>query len=221
MIIIAVAAGLFGQAPQPVGTVRATGEATVTATPDEARINIGVVNQAPTAQEAGAENARRADAVMTRIRAVLGSAGEVKTINYSISPDYEYKPNSTPTITGYTANNTVQVRIDDLKDVGRVIDAVTQTGANEINGIEFTLKDDRAVRARALHEAAEQAKTNAEAIATALGLRVTGVYSAESGAAVMPPRPMFAMQMAKAATPVAPGTIDVHATVTVTLEVKP
>jgi uncharacterized protein YggE len=217
--VVLFAVGLNAQQGPP--TVRASGEATVTVAPDEARINIGVVTQAPTAEAAGAENARRAEAVVTRLRALLGASGEVKTINYSISPNYDYQAKAPPVITGYTANNTVQVRIDHLEDTGKVIDAVTQNGANAINGIQFMLKDDRAVRAEALGKAAEQAKTNAEAIASALGLEVTGVVSAETGEAVTP-RPIYTMMatQARASTPVSPGTIDVHATVTVTLAVK-
>lgn len=208
----------------PKSTVRASGEATVTAAPDEARISIGVVSQAAKAEDAAAANAQQADAVVKQLRALLGAGAEIKTQNYSISPDYNFNSGKQK-ITGYTANNTVQVRIDDIKNVGRVIDAVTQNGANAISGIQFLLKDERAVRTEALRRAAAQAKANAEAIASSMGLHVVGVVSAEAGEPAIP-RPMYAMAAMRAApggapTPVEAGTLDVSATVTVTLEITP
>ena len=222
LALICVSAGAQDSAHAPKSTVRATGEATVTAVPDQARISIGVVNQAATADKAAAANAQQSDAVIKQLRGLLGSNAEIKTINYSISPDYNFN-GGRQKITGYTANNTVRVRIDDLKDVGRVIDAVAENGANTISGIQFTLRDERAVRIEALRRAAAQAKANAEAIASAMGLRVVGVISAEAGEPSMP-HPVFAMAAMRAApggapTPVEAGTLDVGAVVTVTLEV--
>ena len=220
---MASAAGAQDANRVPRGTVRASAEAVVTVAPDEARINVGVVTQAAAAAEAAAANARDADAVMKQIRSVLGAKADIKTINYSIAPNYDYSGRKQK-ITGYTANNTVQARIDNLTDVGKVIDAATQNGANTINGIQFSLRDESAVRAEALRRAASRAKAEAEAIASALGVHVTGVYSAEAGEPAVP-RPMYAM-MAEAraapgvATPVQPGNIEVHGVVTVTLEVS-
>lgn len=192
--------------------------------PDEAHVNVGVVTTAATAEQTGAQNAEDSEAAIAELRKVLGSEADIHTTGYSLNPDYHYQPGGgSPTITGYTANNTVEVRIDDLKMVGKVIDAVTANGANTISGIQFTLRDERQVRAEALKQAALNARANAEAIAAALGVRVIGLASAETSE-VQVPRPMMAMareQKAFATTPIEPGTIEVHAEVQVTLEVTP
>ena len=114
--------------------------------------------------------------------------------------------------------------MDDLDLLGKLIDAPAGAGSNSINGIRFTLKNDQEVRAEALRQAAQKAKANAEAIAHSLGLRVVGVVAAESEgtSGVVPVRQPMMMMMAKAApTPVEAGTIDIHASVTVTLAVAP
>lgn len=207
----------------PAATVRATAEAAATAQPDRARMNIGVVTQAASADAAASANARQLEAVIAQLRAVLGAGGEIKTVNYSVHPNYRYpKEGGPPSITGYTASNTVEAATDDLKSVGRLIDAATQSGANTIQSLEFLLKNDRAVRAQALREAALQARANAEAMAAALGLKVTRVLEVEEGQPA-PIRPLARIQMAElaaTATPITPGPLEVRATVTVTLAVE-
>ena len=208
----------------PVGRVQATAEAVVTAPPDRARINIGVVTQAASAEAAAAANARQVDAVMAQLRKLLGPGGEIRTINYNVQPNYRYpREGGPPSITGYTASNTVQVTTNDLQGVGKLIDAATQSGANTIQSLEFLLKNDRAVRAQALREAALQARANAEAMAGALGLKVTRVLEVREGEA-QPPRPLMARmqtaELAATATPITPGQLEVRAVVTVTLAVQ-
>ena len=122
-------------------------------------------------------------------------------------------------------SNSVLVTVDDLSLVGKIIDTATHAGANNINGIAFTLRNDEAIRARALAEAAAKARASAEAIAKALNLRVMGVANAE---AIETPgvRPVFAQARAgaqlnaPAPTPIETGTLDIHAGVTVTLQVQ-
>lgn len=204
--------------------VRASGDATVTTKPDQAQISIGVVTDAHTAAEASAQNAQQTSAALTAIKNSLGGHGEVKTAGYSISPQYDYSAGHAPRLTGYQARNTVLVTVNDLSLTGKVVDAATGAGANNIDGISFSLKDDSAVRAEALAQAATKARANGEAIAKALGLHVVGVLRADTEQApLVRPMPMARMVMAaeKAPqTPIEPGTLDIHATVIVTLQVQ-
>jgi uncharacterized protein len=204
--------------------VRASGTAVLNVKPDQATISIGVTTQASTAQDAVAQNATRTTAVLNQLRTLLNGKGELKTANYSVSPQYRYpKEGGTPTIMGYGANNTVEIVLSDLSLVGKVIDQATQSGANTINNIGFSLRDDDAGLAQAIAQATRKAQANAEAIAAALGLRVVGVAEAETVDSSAPIRPMHAMAaMAKAGppTPVETGDLDVSARVVVTLEVS-
>ena len=206
--------------------VRASGEATVTAKPDRAQVSIGVQTQAATAQKASAQNAAQTSHVLDLVKRTLGNGGEVKTAGYSVSPQYQYPKDGSPAkVVEYQASNTVEVTIDDLSLTSKVIDAATQSGANRIEGISFTLKDDSAVRSRALAQAAVKARASAEAIAKALNLRVVGVLRADAGGEAPPVRPMMmrafsSTREAAPSTPVEAGNLDVHATVTVTLAVQ-
>lgn len=205
--------------------VRATGEATITVKPDRAQITVGVLTQAASAEAAAAKNASETSDVLNELKQALGGGGEIKTRGYSIGPDYEYSTGNPPKISGYHASNSVLVTVNDLTLVAKIIDAATKSGANQVNGISFSLRDDEAVRAQALTEAARKARANGEAIAKGLDLHVVRVLQAET-TEVSPVRPLVfqagVVRAAKAqvATPIESGTLDIHASVTVTLEVQ-
>jgi uncharacterized protein len=207
--------------PRP--SIRVTADATITAKPDQAQIEIGVVTQAQNAQEAASQNAEKVDAVISALRRSLGAGADIKTISYSLNPNYRYpERGGQPTITGYTASNSVQVKTTDLTQVGKVIDVATQTGANNIQALRFMLKDEDAARAQALREAARKARAKAETLASALSLRIQRILFVEESGQVGP-IPVFARAAMEASaaqsTPVEAGTIDVRATVTLTVEV--
>lgn len=204
--------------------IQATGESTVSAKPDQALIEIGVVTQGNTAVAAAAQNARQTDTVLSELRKLLGGTNQIKTANYSVRPTYQYpKPGASATVAGYTATNTVEITLNDLAQVGKVIDAATQAGANIVQKLEYGLRDSRALRVQALREAAAEAKASVEAIAVGLGLRVLRVLSAEEAV----PEEEFGMkkkavplpQTPVPTTPVEPGTIEVNAMVTLRVEI--
>jgi uncharacterized protein YggE len=213
-----------GPSPKPP-SIRASGDASVLAKPDRAIVDIAVVTEAPTAQAAAAQNATRLDAVVRAVSSAAPAA-ELKTAGYSLDPNFRYpKPGGQPELAGYTARNTVQVTTADLASAGTIIDASTRSGANSIDRLQFTLKDDVQPRAEALRQAAVKARAAAEAIASALGVKLARVLSAEEeGGATSPVQPMFKMarmaeSVAAPATAVTPGTIEVHAAVTLTFEI--
>jgi uncharacterized protein YggE len=226
VILAGASAAALAQQP-PVSSIRVTGDAKVTAKPDRVQIDIGVTTRAPQSQDAATQNARQVEAVLAAVRKAAGPAAVLKTISYSLNPNYQYHPNGgEPTIDGYTANNVVQVTLDELAKIGAVIDAATQAGANHVQGIQFTLRDQAAVRAQALREAATRARAEAEVLAEALGLKVVRVLSVEeSSPGIVPVRVLAgaprAMVTAAASTPVETGTLDVTANVTLSVEVSP
>jgi len=202
-------------------SIRVTGEATVSAQPDQAKIELGVVTQADKSETAASRNAQRLEKVMAELRKVVGSGGSIQTIGYSLTPDYRHTAGSEPTIVGYTASNVVRVTLNDLTNVGRLIDVASAAGANRVQALHFTLRDEQAVRAQALREAATKAKAKADALASALGLQVVRVLEvSEAGGPVGPVRDVMFARAEAAATPIEPGTVEIRATVDLTVEVR-
>lgn len=208
-------------APAP-HVVRASAEAVISTKPDRAQITVGVMTESANAKDTAAQNAEQAAQLFQALKHALNGHGDFKTAGYVISPQYENAPNKPPKLTGYRVENSVLVTLDDLSLVGEVIDASTNSGANNINGIVFTLKNDEAVRNQAFAEAAVKARTSAESIARALNLQVLGVLEAQSveAAAVRPVAYAVGSFNGNIRTPVETGSLEIRETVLVTLQVQ-
>jgi len=209
-----------------IPSITASGDAVIQAQPDRARIDLGVVSQASTAQEASAQNAKQVEQVLAGLREALPDTKNIRTRGYSLHPNYHHpRDGGQPTITGYTASNIVEITVDDVKAVGEIVDSAIKAGANNVNGLEFMLRNEQEFRSRALGEAATKARANAESLAAALGLKVARVLHVQEGSpAVIRPVREIAMQRmaadAGSAVPMEPGTIEVRAQVTLTVEVR-
>lgn len=212
------------------GTTRVvvTGDSTVQAQPDTAVVTVAVVTQNASASEAQAENASKTDAVVRAVKAAAGAGAEVKTGGYTLQPQYAYREGSPPTITSYVARNAVNVTTGELTRVGAVIDAAARAGANNVDGLAFTLRRDESARAQALTGATRDAAAKARTVAEALGGRVVRVIEVqEAGAYVRPiltpanDTAFVRSAAAQVATPVEPGSLDVRAQVTLVAEVEP
>lgn len=206
--------------------VSVTGEATVQAQPDTAIVTIAVVTQNTNASEAQAENAGKTDAVVRAVKAAAGAGAEVKTSGYSLQPQYVYKENQSPTISGYTARNSVVVTTGELTKVGGVIDAGVRAGANNVDNLSFTLRRDRPARSQALTEATRDAVSKAQTLAQALGGRVVRVVEVQEGGAARPPIIMTrqaefgrASASADVATPIEVGALDIRSQVQLVAEI--
>jgi len=201
------------------------GDAVVQAQPDTAILSIAVVTQARRAIDAQQENATKSDAVVKSLKDAAGPGAEVKTSGYSVQPQRVYKEGQPPTISGYEARNSVTVTISDLKRLGNVIDAASQSGANDISGISFTLKQDRPARDQALKEATREAMNKAQVVAQALGGRVVRIVEVQEEGFQRPPVPVYQMDamMAKresVATPIEVGSLDITSRVMLIVEVE-
>jgi uncharacterized protein len=226
-------AGNAGQTTKsgPAGLVRGTsrvtvtGDAVVQAQPDTAVITVAVVTQNASASEAQAENASKTDAVLRAVKTAAGAGAEVKTSGYSLQPQYVYKEGAPPTITSYVARNAITVTTGALDRVGPIIDAATRAGANNIDGLAFTLRRDETARAQALTAATREAAGKARTVAEALGGRVGRVVEVQEGGAIVRPLERSAgsagfVRTEQAPTPVEPGSLEVRAQVTMIVEVE-
>jgi uncharacterized protein YggE len=209
--------------PQP-STITVNGEATIAAEPDQAQIDLGVTTQARTAPEASKDNAERSARVLAEVKRILGKGDEARTSGYALNPQYRYPQGGKPEIVGYIASNIVRVKMAKVDDVGKLIDAAMAAGANSISRLVFTLKDEEAIRLEALRQASAKARTKAEAIAASLGLRILRISAVSEGERSLQPilrqAPMARAEVSAAPTPIEPGTVEVHSTVTLTIEVE-
>jgi hypothetical protein len=202
------------QAPPPVVAADSTllqvsAHAEAHRVPDVATISAGVVTQAADADAAMRANAQQMDKVMAAVRAAGIAERDIQTSGINVNPQYRYAENQPPAITGYQASNTVNLKVRDIGKLGRVLDALVASGANQVNGPSFEIDQPDTVYDEARRAALDKAQARAAMYAKTLGLRVHRIVSIGEGGGYRPPVPMPMMAMAKAMdraeTQVAPG----------------
>ena len=222
-------------------TITVNGTGTVETAPDEALLNLAVNTQAPTADQAAKENANTMSNVM---QAILGLSSlnpsiakdDITTTDYSLTPVYSQANNcltasspqqpitcttTTQQLVGYSVRNTIQVTIKDMTSIGRVLDAATQSGVNEVGGITFTFTDGTyaSLQKQALQKAVQDASNQAQTLATALGVQVTGVVSV-TPAYVYQPYVSAKLNVPSSGTPIQTGSLQVTVNVQVVYEIS-
>src|ERR1039457_5450555 len=65
-----------------VPSVQANGSATIATNPDQAQLDVGVLTNGATAQDASQQNANLSNTVQAALRKVLGSTGTLQTVSY-------------------------------------------------------------------------------------------------------------------------------------------
>ncbi|HKH28505.1 MAG TPA: SIMPL domain-containing protein [Sphingomicrobium sp.] len=190
------------QAPMPTiaGTrleVSATGEAT--RVPDLAIVSAGVVTRQTTATAAIQENAARMERVLSALKRAGIEERDVQTSTINLNPEYRYQENRAPQLVGYTASNQVSIRFHDIRNTGKILDALVAEGANQINGPTLTIDKPEAALDEARLKALANGRARADVYARALGRRVARIVSiSESGGGNPVPPPMPMMMEARA-----------------------
>ena len=213
-------------------------------TPDIAMFSAGVVTQADTAAEAIRENSTRMDSVIAALKRAGIADRDIQTSTINLSPVYsnperdaqirarqlgqpyiQPEEQQPPRIIGYQARNTVNVRVRDLGNMGRVIDTLVAVGANEVNGPNFTLEEQDAALDEARAEAVAKGRRRAELYARAAGLRVARILSISEGGGYYPvQRDMIVATAARPGapppppTPVQPGELTLGVNVSMQFE---
>jgi len=221
------AAQSAGQVTQAIAGTRvdisATGE--VTRVPDLAVISAGVVARSPTAAAALQETADKMDRVIAALKRAGVADRDIQTSTVSLNPEYRYPENQAPVLTGYTASNQVTVRFRDIRNSGKILDALVAVGANQINGPSMTIEHPEAALDEARTQAIAEGRARAELYARALGMRVARVVSiSESGGYYAPPpAPPPAPMMAAAErsyTKIEPGEQKLQVSLSMVFELR-
>lgn len=209
-------------------TITLDGEGKVTARPDVAQIQLGVVTEGLTVKDIQQKNTDKMNAIIAAIKAMDIQPADIQTQDYNLSPKYDWTSGK-QVLTGYTVTQNVMVKVRNLDKVGDVIAKAGELGANQVGDVSFVIDDPKALQAQARDKAIDNAKAKADELAKKLGLNVARVVSfSESNGSVVVPQPYMMMDKAMAAgsnaAPVAPqieaGSQDVISNVSVTFEVR-
>jgi uncharacterized protein YggE len=204
--------------------VRVNGVGDASAPPDIARTRIGIDVRAAVAEQASDDAAQRMAAVIAALKALGIADKDLRTFNYSISFEQEQPPQPPPQPQPkaaepqlprgfYHVTNMLEVTIRDLKAIGRVLQAATNAGANNIWGVSFDLENDAVLVAQARKAAVADAQQAASELAKLSGVELAEVVSlseAEQPAGYGGPTLMSMRSQSGNDVPIEQGEITVH-----------
>lgn len=201
---------------QAEGQIIVTGEGSAFAVPDMAVITMGATAEAETAKAAMDQTSDITAAILARLEEFEVASRDVQTSDLSLNPVWSNRAetNGRPRIEGYQASNRVTVRIRDLSKLGVVLDAVLTDGANQLNGLQFTLSDPKPLMDDARRAAVVDARAKAELFAEAAGVQLGRLISLNENGSYSPRPEMMSMARASdAGVPVAEGEAEIRANV--------
>lgn len=202
-----------------------SGSSEVKVTPDRAQVTVSVQTENADVKMAQSENAAKMDAVVKAIKAAGIADADVRTSGYSIYPVYDDTSSIfSKKVKTYRVTNSVQVTIRDVTKTGEVIDAAVAAGANQVDSIMFMVSEEleQSLRSEVLGKAVRKARADADIVAAAAGVTITGVKEINVGSYYPPvyyenarPAAMDA-KATSVSTPVEPGQVTISAQISAT-----
>jgi len=150
--------------PSETSTIDTSGSAEISVMPDKAYVFLGAEIDANTASESQQKSADIIDAIKLSLSSFQGI--KIETASYYVTPIYSYRY-ETPEITGYKAVHILKITTTDINNTGKIIDAASESGANNVQDIQFALSDEKEKQTRQelLTKAVADAKQKADIIA--------------------------------------------------------
>lgn len=165
------------QVEAPSGGITVVGQGEAFGQPDKANVQVGVETFADAVAAATSANESSVQAIMGALQEMGIEAADIQTSNYSVWAEQRYSDNGPEGIAGYRVVNQVNVTIRDIDQVGAVIGAVTEAGANSIHGISFSVADPDALEVEARAAAIDNAREKAASLAELSGVELGEVVS--------------------------------------------
>lgn len=176
---------------QPQGeaapNVSVSGSGSAFGIPDVAVLSLGVQAEAPTVGEARTQAADAMNATLDALKDGGVAEDDIQTTRFSVYPQYDYRNNEPPKLTGFIVENRVTVKIREIDDTGDLIDAAVAAGGDvaRVDDLRFTIDDPSALEDEARVLAMDEAKAKADTLANAAGVSLGMPRSiSESGGAV-------------------------------------
>lgn len=184
LVLLMTAAALFtllcgSVSAQEKDSISVTGRATLEVAPDMATLYGSLEKKAPTAAGARELLAQQMAAVKRAFLVQLISEQDIRTIHYSLQPEYVYEKNK-QRLAGYTAQADYKVTVKDLDKLSAVLDKSIGAGL-AIDRVDFGLNNRSLIENSLLDDAVTNAKSQAAVVARAGGRALGALIHADLG----------------------------------------
>jgi uncharacterized protein YggE len=165
--------------PASDSEIDVTGEGAVHATPDVARVTLGVEVFGNQVAAADREADQRVAGLVRMLRSAGVAEGHIRTAELTIEPRYETRTGEPMELQGFVVCNLLEIETADINGLPALLDAAIAGGANRIDGVTFETRSLADLQSQARDRAWQSARVKAEQLALKSGLRLGNVARAE------------------------------------------
>lgn len=234
----------YRNAGQSFNSITLSGHGEVYGSPDIASVSFSISKDAKTVKDAQDAVAKVEKSALDFLRENKIADKDIKTINASFNPKYEYQQKICPqtmgadgmmttsyycgggkqVLTGYEAHESITVKVRNVDDAGKIMQGLGALAVTDLNGPNFAIDDEDGLKAEARKQAIEDARSKAEVLAKDLGVHLGKILSYSDNNSPMPmyyDGGMMASEMSKSASAELPkGENLVSSDVTITFEIR-
>ena len=200
------------------GTLSVSGSGSTATQPDEAYISVGVVSLDADAGIAVEQNTNKMNALYATLAEFGVEKKDIQTTQFDVG---ERNNRQTGKREGVQVVNQVRITVCDLKQLGKVVGAVVSDGANSIRGLSYGSSKAKEHTDKSRQDACKNAQAKAEAIASAMGVKLGKIVSIREGGSNRG-GPVYGARMAAMSesvdVPLSGGTVSFVVGVSVTWE---
>lgn len=181
-VLLGLYTKLIGPLPVTISSVQtnkssffqAQGIGEETAIPNTAEISFAVTKTATSVQDAQNQTNIAITTILTKLKALGIAEKDIKTTQYSITPEFNVARPLIQKAQTYTVTQTLDVKITPLDKANQAIDATTSNGATMIGNLTLIVDDAtrQQLEDKAREEAVKKAKEKAEGLASAAGIHL-------------------------------------------------
>lgn len=229
----------IGSGTTATNTISVSGKGEVFAVPDIAQFTVTVTKEAKEVRVAQKQATDAMNAIIAYVRSEGIAEKDIKTTNYSVSPQYDWVQKTCPrseygcpggeqVLRGYQVSQSISVKVRDNTDkASDILAGAGSKGATDIGALQFINDDEEKLKDDARGKAIEDAKEKAQELAKQLGVTLVRVVNFSEGGEYAP-QPMFQrmekavmMDATSGAAPELPvGENKITSNVTVVFEIR-
>lgn len=154
--------------------LKVIGEAESTEAPNLASIHLGVISESKELLAVQQQNAQQIAKVIQALMQLNIPKERIQTFDYRIDTEYDFEQGK-QLFRGYKVTHLLQVKLEDLNSIGKVIDTAVKNGANYVADVQFMAKDTEDHYQRILSAAVMNAVQKAKVIASALQVSINPI----------------------------------------------
>ena len=160
--------------------ITSQGSAEITSKPDFVQVYVNIETVNDSAQDAKDANAEVSDKVITGLVKLGFDRKDIETENFNIYQDYTWE-NGRQVSRGWKTTNNLKIKVKNFDQTGKVVDVVVDNkGLIQYISFELSKEHENELKAQALEQASQDARTKAEALAKGSGKKLGNLVSITS-----------------------------------------